>query len=308
MTRQQAAFLAVDPMAEATDEMSVYQYGNNNPVMINDPMGDLTKAQIESAEPLKYADGLSGGFWKKTYGSEQDWSDAIQYFWDNNLGIYNHRDNSAFWNAVGNAAGKFWDKNNSSLEGAQANFDLAGVSNDGGYNLRWNTADAIDNVVGLSSQITEHNVNIGANQGGPGPRDTPGIKVYYIDGGNSWSYPGLGIHVNKNERNLTGYIQHEYGHYLQYLKHGASLKWYNKFVAIPSMQSLQQGDSNYTHDRLSFELEATTLAHDFYGKNSVLNNYNFPTFYNFPMPLDHDNSPPTDFPNVDGGFASGFHP
>jgi len=68
--------------------------------------------------------------------------------------------------------------------------------------------------------------------------------------------------------------------------------WYNKFVAIPSMQSLYQGNSNYVHDRLSFELEATTLAHDFYGKNSVLNNYTFPTFYNFPVPLDHDNSPP----------------
>lgn len=30
-------------------------------------------------------------------------------------------------------------------------------------------------------------------------------------------------HVNKNERNLTGYIQHEYGHYLQYLAHGSNL-------------------------------------------------------------------------------------
>jgi hypothetical protein len=68
--------------------------------------------------------------------------------------------------------------------------------------------------------VVGHNVRVhygeAANQGGdgPGPRDTPGIKVVYIDGGNSWSYPRLGIHVNKYERNLTGYIQHEYGHYL----------------------------------------------------------------------------------------------
>ncbi|TSD63874.1 hypothetical protein FFF34_015000 [Inquilinus sp. KBS0705] len=33
-------FIAVDPMAEQTGELSPYQYGNNNPVMLNDPMGD----------------------------------------------------------------------------------------------------------------------------------------------------------------------------------------------------------------------------------------------------------------------------
>ena len=47
-------FLAVDPMAEATGDMSVYQYGNNNPVMNNDPLGDLSKADIESTFPKNH--------------------------------------------------------------------------------------------------------------------------------------------------------------------------------------------------------------------------------------------------------------
>lgn len=113
-----------------------------------------------------------------------------------------------------------------------------------------------------------------------------------MDGGNSWSYPGLGIHVNKNERNLTGYIQHEYGHYLQYLAHGSNLQWYDENVAFPSMWSILRGDDNYTHDRQSYELEATTLAHDFYGPNSVLNNYTFPTNYNTPRALDYQEFSP----------------
>jgi RHS repeat-associated protein len=36
-------FLAADPMAEVNDELSVYQYSGNNPVMMNDPLGDYVK-------------------------------------------------------------------------------------------------------------------------------------------------------------------------------------------------------------------------------------------------------------------------
>jgi RHS repeat-associated protein len=84
-------FLAVDPMAEATAELSVYQYANNNPVMFNDPLGNLSKADIESFGPLKYADGLSGSFWKKTYGSEQEWAYAMIYFAAHGMGGYGNQ-------------------------------------------------------------------------------------------------------------------------------------------------------------------------------------------------------------------------
>jgi len=135
------------------------------------------------------------------------------------------------------------------------------------------------------------------------------VTVHYIDGGNSWSYPGLGIYVNKNEQDLTGYIQHEYRHYLQYLAYGSSLSWYDNNVAIPSAWSILRGDDNYTHDRQSYKLEATTLAHDFYGSNSVLNNYTFSTNYNTPRALDYpESSTPPEYENIENGFGSGFHP
>jgi hypothetical protein len=92
----------------------------------------------------------------------------------------------------------------------------------------------------------------------------------------------VGIFVNKNQTNVTAVIQHEYGHYLQFLKHGSDYTYYDRVIAIPSAWNLLWGASNYEHDRMDIELEATTLAHDFYGKYSLMNNYQFPTFYTNP--------------------------
>jgi RHS repeat-associated protein len=33
-------FVAIDPLAEAAESLSGYQYSGNNPIMFNDPMGD----------------------------------------------------------------------------------------------------------------------------------------------------------------------------------------------------------------------------------------------------------------------------
>jgi RHS repeat-associated protein len=40
-------FNGVDPMAEATDEITTYAYANNNPVMMNDPLGDAATYTTE---------------------------------------------------------------------------------------------------------------------------------------------------------------------------------------------------------------------------------------------------------------------
>lgn len=118
-----------------------------------------------------------------------------------------------------------------------------------------------------------------------GPQDTPGITVYYINKGNSFALPGIGIFVNKHEPLLTGYIQHEYGHYLQYKSRNMNLASYLVRIGIPSALNLLLGASSYEHDRMKIELEATALAHNFYGQFSVLNNSNFPTFSVTPQPI-----------------------
>jgi hypothetical protein len=145
-----------------------------------------------------------------------------------------------------------------------------------------------------------------ANQGGwhgssaswdPGPTETPGVTVSSsMTWFANWSYPGLGIHVAKGQP--IGTIQHEYGHYLQYQQIG--ILQYTFGVAIPSMWNLTFGTN---HDYQPYELEATTLAHDFYGANSQVSNSNYPTYYTNP-----ELQPQTyDYPNVEAGLASGFH-
>ncbi|QEM09120.1 RHS repeat-associated core domain-containing protein [Mucilaginibacter rubeus] len=56
-------FIAVDPMAEATESMSVYQYANNNPIMMNDPEGNYAQSLYysfmsnpQAAEPSPFSD------------------------------------------------------------------------------------------------------------------------------------------------------------------------------------------------------------------------------------------------------------
>lgn len=118
-----------------------------------------------------------------------------------------------------------------------------------------------------------------------GPRDTPGITVYYLNKGNSFALPGIGIFVNKNESLLTGYIQHEYGHYLQYKSRKMNFASYLIRIGIPSALNLLLGASSYEHDRMEIELEATALAHNFYGQFSELNNSSFPTSSANPQPI-----------------------
>jgi len=86
-------FLAVDPMAEATGDMSVYQYGNNNPVAFNDPLGDLSAAygrilqQIEGADRYRGRESL--GWADQTIAN--NWSYAMTYFGTHGMGGYSDR-------------------------------------------------------------------------------------------------------------------------------------------------------------------------------------------------------------------------
>ena len=45
-------FNGVDPMAEATDQITTYAYANNNPVMMNDPMGNYAPVNLGSTYQL----------------------------------------------------------------------------------------------------------------------------------------------------------------------------------------------------------------------------------------------------------------
>ena len=79
-------FLAVDPMAEATESMTVYQYGNNNPIMMNNPMGNLANG---GRIPIQdYQNGSDPGFFGKWHEGDPNWADAEQFFIQDRFGVY----------------------------------------------------------------------------------------------------------------------------------------------------------------------------------------------------------------------------
>ena len=75
-------FNGVDPMAEATDNMTTYAYANNNPVMMNDPMGDFA------------AGGPSGSIFKTGPDGERHIGWAAELMW-NQLGFSDMEDNDS---------------------------------------------------------------------------------------------------------------------------------------------------------------------------------------------------------------------
>ena len=75
-------FNGVDPMAEATDNMTTYAYANNNPIMMNDPMGDFA------------AGGPSGSIFKTGPDGERHIGWAAELMW-NQLGFSDMEDNDS---------------------------------------------------------------------------------------------------------------------------------------------------------------------------------------------------------------------
>jgi RHS repeat-associated protein len=69
-------FLAVDPMADATSDMSVYQYGNNNPVAFNDPLGNLSAAYGRILQQIEGADRYLG---RESLGWADETMDRFQF-------------------------------------------------------------------------------------------------------------------------------------------------------------------------------------------------------------------------------------
>jgi len=57
-------FVSVDPKAEATESMSIYQFANNNPIMFNDPLGDMAAKTVNEIVQyiLDHSSGSGGAY------------------------------------------------------------------------------------------------------------------------------------------------------------------------------------------------------------------------------------------------------
>lgn len=76
-------FVAADPMAEAAESLTVYAYANNNPILFNDPLGDLAPKLQEIVDKILFeSDGHGGNFnfttGVFTYFTEEDTQTIIR--------------------------------------------------------------------------------------------------------------------------------------------------------------------------------------------------------------------------------------
>jgi len=64
-----ARFIAVDPKAESAESLTTYNYASNNPVMFNDPLGDVSEAQWNFVLNQYYG-GITGNYYIPDEGDD----------------------------------------------------------------------------------------------------------------------------------------------------------------------------------------------------------------------------------------------
>ena len=102
-----ARFIAVDPKAEDSESMTTYQYAGNNPVMLNDPMGDLIPTP-GSHTPPPYMNVGEGNY----NSLPADIQQSIDNFLDGGGGdglYYTNPD--AYWSGYYSTGGEFGGTN-----------------------------------------------------------------------------------------------------------------------------------------------------------------------------------------------------
>lgn len=178
-------FVAVDPMAESAESLTTYNYSGNNPIMFNDPLGDIFHSVAEVQQAIN-------DLMNSEYGGYSDGGpDGPELYADGDAALqagaaYNDANNS--WGMFADAAPDY--------RTAAINYDQSILANggqgkvadpdnqehfaqvvsyfhdaDGKGTTDENGNSGIASVVQLSSV---GNITAAANQGGPG--DPPGSK------------------------------------------------------------------------------------------------------------------------------------
>lgn len=178
-------FISVDPRPESTESMSTYQYASNNPVMFNDPLGDMTRAEFNTIVN-NLAGKEYGGSWSETGGYTQ--------FNSEEEAEANVRGTS------GTDLEKFTRALNRGLANAHGTITLAPVSIEQLYKLWQNGLKAFSFDIGDDGTVTVDRVNItakseNANQGGINVLNYQQVSS---DG-------NMGVYIKLALNNYTGY-------------------------------------------------------------------------------------------------------
>jgi len=115
----------------------------------------------------------------------------------------------------------------------------------------------------------------------------PCVTIFYIKGLQWGCYlPGVGILVS--DKPATSWVQHEYGHFLQYMFKGANY-YFNYVMPISGTDAIlcQMGlSTDKRHNNLFCEKEANSYANSFFGANSKVGGEGYPL-----LPQNNNNQP-----------------
>lgn len=137
-------FVGVDPVAESADGMTTYQYANNNPVMYNDPLGDLAKLPIDI--PVCVNCDIHTN--KKSSTDDSDFGGIPDWARSSDFGGSGGASNSygAFWSAIFGSANAYIGANYS------ADVHLDGSMMSSLYHNYHGNSDAINNALADNDQ------------------------------------------------------------------------------------------------------------------------------------------------------------
>jgi len=105
-------FVSVDPLAEASESLTSYQYAFNNPLMFNDPLGDLARDYAGRSGPgsgKHWSDGIYNSDWSLWDGSTSYKGGIAQGFTDWGGNLYNNysKAEKIIYNRTNNEYGYF---------------------------------------------------------------------------------------------------------------------------------------------------------------------------------------------------------
>ncbi len=151
-------WIAVDPVAESAESMTVYQYAGNNPIMMNDPLGDLLPDPGSKDAPIPWHTDTS---WHGKGGPDPvgDWAADMSKA-------------AEVANEIGNAGGYVSGADDLftyvylQIRDARENngyTTMGGVTYDGSVRIRWETTWAYSDKSGLYGGVISHTTKFNVN-------------------------------------------------------------------------------------------------------------------------------------------------